>query len=100
MLWFCAVLWKSWSRRFARRISAWWPRFPIQRWPFDLGAKSALYARAAIPEYWVLDVDGLRLIVHLQPVDGVYQSIQAFSEDEPVQTPLTGESTVVVRDLL
>lgn len=67
---------------------------------FDLGAKAALYARAAISEYWVLDVNGRRLIVHLQPVDGVYQSIQAFSEDEPVQTPLTGESTVVVRDLL
>ncbi|MFN7938391.1 MAG: Uma2 family endonuclease [Bryobacteraceae bacterium] len=67
---------------------------------FDLGPKARLYARAGIEEYWVLDVNGRRLIVHQQPETGEYRSIQAFAEDETVQTPLTGEATIVVRELL
>src|SRR5947209_7069527 len=34
---------------------------------FDLTIKTALYARAGIVEYWVLDVSGRRLIVHRDP---------------------------------
>ncbi len=33
----------------------------------DLAVKAALYATAAIPEYWVLDLDGHRLICHRDP---------------------------------
>ena len=33
----------------------------------DLGRKLALYARAGVPEYWVVDVEGARVIVHHQP---------------------------------
>jgi Uma2 family endonuclease len=39
---------------------------------FDLTVKAALYARAGIAEYWVLDVSGRRLIVHRQPQPGKY----------------------------
>lgn len=67
---------------------------------FDLGAKAALYARAGIPEYWVLDVEGRRLIVHCDPTGGVYQSIIAFSEQEAVRTPLNGDATLQVNELL
>jgi len=49
---------------------------------FDLTVKAALYARAGIVEYWVLDVPGRRLVVHRDPQDGRYRSIVAFSEDE------------------
>lgn len=66
---------------------------------FDLGTKAALYARAGIPEYWVLDVNGRRLIVHQHPVEDRYQSIQAFAEEETAQTPITGDAAIVVRDL-
>jgi len=66
---------------------------------FDLGAKAALYARAGIAEYWVLDVNGRRLIVHQHPVEGAYQSIQAFAEEETAQTPITGDAAIVLRDL-
>ena len=51
---------------------------------FDLTTKAALYARAGIVEYWVLDVIGKRLIVHRDPRRGVYTSIVAFSEEESV----------------
>ena len=51
---------------------------------FDLGVKAALYARAAIVEYWVLDIQGRRLVVHRDPQAVKYQSTIAYSEQESV----------------
>jgi len=51
---------------------------------FDLTTKAALYARAGIADYWVLDVAARRLIVHRDPRNGLYQSITAYSEHEAV----------------
>jgi Uma2 family endonuclease len=51
---------------------------------FDLAKKAALYARAGIPEYWVLDVNGRRLIVHREPADGKYGSVVVYHEQESV----------------
>jgi Uma2 family endonuclease len=38
----------------------------------DLGVKAELYAAAGIPEYWVLDLDGGRMLVHRRPTAGGY----------------------------
>lgn len=51
---------------------------------FDLSTKAILYARAAIVEYWVVDVAGRRLIVHRQPQAGRYQSVIAYGDSEIV----------------
>jgi Uma2 family endonuclease len=51
---------------------------------FDLTTKAALYARAGIVEYWVLDVSGRRLFVHRDPQVGRYTSILVYSEQESV----------------
>jgi Uma2 family endonuclease len=51
---------------------------------FDLTTKAALYARAGIAEYWVLDVSGRRLIVHRQPQSGKYLAILVYDEQESV----------------
>lgn len=51
---------------------------------FDLTAKAELYARAGIVEYWVVDVAARRLIVHREPVGGLYSSIIAYAEHESV----------------
>ncbi len=51
---------------------------------FDLTTKAALYARAGIVEYWVLDVGGRRLIVHRNPQLGKYTTVEAYSESESV----------------
>jgi Uma2 family endonuclease len=51
---------------------------------FDLTTKAALYARAGIVEYWVLDVAGRRLIVHRDAKASGYASIIAYSEHESV----------------
>jgi Uma2 family endonuclease len=51
---------------------------------FDLKIKAALYARAGVPEYWVLDVAGRRLLVHRNPQAGTYADVAAYSEHESV----------------
>src|SRR5579859_4079058 len=57
---------------------------------FDLTKKAPLYARAGIPEYWVLDVNGRRLIVHREPAGGRYGSVVVYHEQEglaPLASP-------------
>lgn len=51
---------------------------------FDLEKKGPLYARAGIPEYWILDVNKRRLIVHREPAGGKYRSVVVYSENESV----------------
>ena len=51
---------------------------------FDLTKKAALYARAGILEYWVLDVSAHKLFVHRDPQAGKYQSITEYAEQESV----------------
>ncbi len=51
---------------------------------FDLTTKAALYARARIAEYWVLDLAARRLAVHRDPRADRYAAIAAYSETESV----------------
>jgi Uma2 family endonuclease len=51
---------------------------------FDLTIKAALYARAGIVEYWVLDLPRRRLIVHRNPQSGKYTEITIYNEQESV----------------
>jgi Uma2 family endonuclease len=51
---------------------------------FDLTTKAALYARAGIIEYWVLDVETRRLLVHRNPDSGRYRTIVGYQEHESV----------------
>jgi Uma2 family endonuclease len=50
----------------------------------DLKTKSAVYARAGIADYWVLDVAGRTLIVHRKPESGAYREIVGYAENEYV----------------
>jgi len=49
---------------------------------FDLTVKAALYARAGVSEYWILDVGGRRLLVHRNPRSGTYADVAAYGEHE------------------
>jgi len=51
---------------------------------FDLTVKAALYARAGIVEYWVLDVAGRRLYCHRDVAGGEYRSVAVYGEQETV----------------
>ena len=67
---------------------------------FDLSVKAALYARAGIVEYWVLDINARRMVVHREPEAGVYRSVIAYGEEESV-TPLAAPSAALrVGDVL
>lgn len=66
----------------------------------DLRTKAPLYARAGIPEYWVMDVSGRRLLAHQEPVDGVYARVTAYTEEEIVATPAVPAGNTRVTDLL
>lgn len=45
---------------------------------YDLGPKARLYARSGIPEYWVVDVNVPRVVVHRDPSPSGYRSILEF----------------------
>lgn len=65
----------------------------------DLGRKAAIYAEAGIPEYWMLDIDGRRLVVHRDPVGGRYASV-AKTTAADVVTAARLPVTVAVAELL
>jgi Uma2 family endonuclease len=52
----------------------------------DATHKRDLYARAGVPEYWVIDLNARRLIVHRDPdpEKSQYASIQNYAEDGAV----------------
>lgn len=66
---------------------------------FDLTAKAALYARAGIVAYWLVDLPGRRLIVHRNPEGGRYQSVVAFFEEENVSPLASAASSLRVGDV-
>ncbi len=67
---------------------------------FDLKDKSILYARAKISEYWVLDIVGRRIVVHLDPSPIGYQNVASYSESELVVPFSHPTSSLLVRDVL
>jgi Uma2 family endonuclease len=66
----------------------------------DLHTKAALYARADIPEYWVLDVPTRRLFVHRNPVAGNYAETVAYAETDTIAPLAAPEAAVRIADLL
>jgi Uma2 family endonuclease len=65
---------------------------------FDRTTKAALYARAGIVEYWVLDVAGRRMIVHRDPQGGRYASVEAYGSDESVAPLAAPRSSLRIAD--
>jgi Uma2 family endonuclease len=61
---------------------------------YDLGAKAALYANAGLPEYWVLDLRAMRIVVHRDPTGERYGSIVGYAAEEAV-SPLAAASALV-----
>jgi Uma2 family endonuclease len=50
----------------------------------DAATKRDLYAGAGIPEYWIIDLNGRRIIVHRSPLQGVYTQISVLGENESI----------------
>nr|CAA9275415.1 hypothetical protein AVDCRST_MAG63-3282 [uncultured Armatimonadetes bacterium] len=66
----------------------------------DLQTKAALYARAGVPEYWVVDVPSRRLIAHLAPGPQGYTDVAAYAENETVAAQAAPGRPVRVAELL
>jgi Uma2 family endonuclease len=67
---------------------------------FDTNQKRLLYAKAGIREYWVVDVNGQKLLVYRAPQGGDYADQQTFGPADAV-SPLAAPAAVVrVADLL
>jgi Uma2 family endonuclease len=57
--------------------------------PMDLDVKAPLYASARIAEYWVLDLDGRRAIVHRSPeADGYRERLEVPADGQLASTAL------------
>ena len=72
---------------------------------FDLGGKAATYAKALIPEYWVIDLVHRQLIVHRQPKrprSGAarYDEVTVYEADAVVKPLAKPKASVKVADLL
>lgn len=50
----------------------------------DLTIKRDLYARAGVPEYWVLNLKSRKLIVHRGLAEGRYMSVVTLTSEESV----------------
>lgn len=66
----------------------------------DLTVKAGIYARADVPDYWVLDIPGRGMVVHRDPKDGVYRSVVRYGEPEAVAPLARPASSVAVASLL
>lgn len=67
---------------------------------FDSRTKASLYARAEIPEYWVVDINARRIIIHREPSEGRYRSLVAYAEDELVSCLAAADVRKRVGELL
>lgn len=50
----------------------------------DLGRKARIYGAAGVPEYWVLDMEQRRLVVHRAPGASGYGSVAEFGDRDRV----------------
>lgn len=65
----------------------------------DLGRKARLYAAARIPEYWVVDIDGLRLFRHSDPTPDGYATRPDFALGEVVAMATRPDIRIATADL-
>ena len=73
----------------------------------DLKVKPALYAKAGVPEYWVIDLVRRQIVVHREPtaeagppIKYYYRSIATLQAGDMVTPLLAPQSPVAVSSLL
>jgi Uma2 family endonuclease len=66
---------------------------------YDSGKKKVLYAGFGLREYWVINARTFRTRVHLNPVNGVYQSIADFEQTHRLVPTLVPALAIRIADL-
>lgn len=64
---------------------------------YDLKVKSVVYAEHRVREYWVVDVEGKRTLVHTLGADGAYGAPREVAFDAALEAP--GGAQLVIADL-
>lgn len=65
----------------------------------DLGRKARIYARAGIPEYWVVDVKKRTLVVHRNPSGSKYKSVKTLTDLSEVKSTAVPELVLDLRKI-
>jgi Uma2 family endonuclease len=66
----------------------------------DLRQKPALYARAGITEYWVVDLDAGVVVVHRNPTDKGYETITQIPADGSIDAHALALPRLEIAELL
>ena len=67
---------------------------------FDREVKVALYARAGIPEIWIVDTNVREIHVYRKPRDGGYQQLNTLRGSADIAALALPNATITVADLL
>jgi Uma2 family endonuclease len=63
----------------------------------DRGVKAALYARAAVPCYWLIDVPGRTVEVRSEPATDGYRRCERYGVSTQLPPPVLGCAPLAVR---
>ena len=67
---------------------------------FDRTVKLSSYAEAGVPEVWIVDLQGERVLVHRTPLDGVYGQVKEVNKDEVLTIATLENAKLKVADIL
>ncbi len=66
----------------------------------DLGQKASIYAKAKVPEYWVIDIKAKKTVVHLSPKGSKYTRTQRVPWSSPLASSAVPGLTVTLSEVL
>ena len=67
---------------------------------YDRDTKLSLYAKAGIPEVWIFDLEGARLLLHRNPSADGYERVSTFHAGSSVAPAAFPELSLNVEDIL
>src|ERR1051326_3902912 len=67
---------------------------------FDQGIKMALYAETGVPEYWISDIHGDRVVAYSDPREKSYTKVREFHRGETITPMLLQDCPIPVDALL
>lgn len=67
---------------------------------FDRTPKLARYAEAGVPEVWIVDLKGERVLTHKRPLDGVYGDVNEYKSGDSLEVVALENASFNVDDIL
>ena len=66
---------------------------------FDRTVKLPSYAEAGMPEVWIVDLQQERILVHCDPLDGVYGQVEEIKKTDKLTVKALGDAELTVADI-